>query len=186
MLKLSELQRLVTALCGEELAPQVGRIGWLLQRLIARIEALDGDARAELTHATLGLQPTVSALLEAADGNQRLDASEVRDLITMHRRLTTILAHVGPRSIADRLEAETLRVVYTRGDIVPVLAHACGCFEALAAERRIAYEVSLPSELLAEVDVGKLELALGNALFNAFKYAPEGGVVRCTVTVDEL
>jgi signal transduction histidine kinase len=67
-----------------------------------------------------------------------------------------------------------------------VLAHACGCFGALAAERGITYEVSLPAELLAEVDVGKTELALGNALFNAFKYVPERGVVRCTVTVDEL
>jgi len=186
VLELSELQRLVAALCGEVLAPQVGRIGWLLQRLIARIEALDGDARAELTHATVGLGPTVSALLEAVDANQRLDASEVRDLITMHRRLTTILAHVGPRSGADRLDAETLHLTYTRGDIVPVLAHACGCFEALATERRIAYEVSLPSELVAELDVSKTELALGNALFNAFKYAPEGGAVRCTVTLDEL
>ncbi|MCX4246837.1 ATP-binding response regulator [Paraliomyxa miuraensis] len=186
MLKLSELQRLVGALCGEILAPQVGQIGWFIQRLIARIRGLDEAERNDLIRASLGVQPTIDALLQAAATSRRLDASEVRDLTTVHRRLSTILAHLGSRPGGERLDAEALHVGYARVDLVDVVGRACACFERLAVDRRLAYQVSLPGELIVEVDVDKTELAIGNALFNAFKYAPEGGVVRCVMSVDEL
>ena len=186
MLNLSALQRLVGVLCGELLAPQVGQIGWFIQRLIARIRALDEVERNQLIRASRGVQPTIDAILKAAATSRRLDASEVRDLTTVHRRLSTILAHLGSRPGGERLDAEALHVAYSRVDLVEVVGHACACFQPLAADRRITYQVSLPSELIVEVDVGKTELAIGNALFNAFKYAPEGGMVRCVMSVDEL
>jgi signal transduction histidine kinase len=186
MLDLNDLQRLVGALCSDDLAPQAGQLGWSLQRLVARAGALGDAARAELGCAASELQPTVLALLASATGSTHLEARVLRDVTTLCRRLSTTLDHVGAHPGAERLPADRLRVSYARVDLAAALARAGACFDDLAASRRIAFEVSVPDELMVEVDLGKVELAIGNALFNAFKYAPEGGVVRCVVSLDEL
>jgi signal transduction histidine kinase len=186
MLDLNDLQRLVGALCSDDLAPQAGQLGWSIQRLVARAGALEARAREEFGRATAGVQPMLRALLDAATQSKPLDARALRDLHTLCRRLSTTLDHSSAHPGDDRLDAEGLRVAYARVDLAAALRRAGECFEALAAHRRIAFEVSVPDELIAEVDLGKIELAIGNALFNAFKYAPEGGVVRCVVSLDEL
>lgn len=185
MLGLDELRRLVTTVCETALAPQVGPDGGLIRRWVARFAALDEESRAGISEACVGLEPIVRGLLVSAATERPLAASELRDVVTVSRRLATVMAHVGPRAGAGRLDASALHVAYARTDLVGVLGYACGCFEELAAERGITFEVSLPSELVADVDRAKIELAVGNALFNAFKHAPEGGLVCCTAAVDE-
>lgn len=186
MLDLNDLQRLVGALCGDRLAPQVGQLGWTIQRLSARVDALDESARAEFGRGTVDLQPTVHALLESAANSQRLEAREVRDLTTLSRRLAATIDNVGGHPGNDRLNGDALRMDYAKVDFANALRRAGDRFAELALQRGIHYEVSVPDELFAEVDLRKVELAIGNALFNAFKYVPEGGVVRCIASVDDL
>jgi signal transduction histidine kinase len=181
-----DLQRLVGALCGDKLAPQVGQLGWTMQRLLARVATLDANASKELDRSSEDIQPTVRALVESAVTAQRLDAREIRDVTTLCRRLAAMLDNVASHSVAERLDGEGLRVAYARVDLAQTLRRAASAFADLAAARAIAFDVSVPNELVAEVDLTKVELAIGNALYNAFKYAPEGGVVRCVASLDEL
>ncbi len=181
----TDLQRLVGGLCSDRLAPQVGQIGFSIQRLLARASTLDAAAYEELGRATVDIEPVVRALLGSVADADGLDAREVRDLTTLCRRLAVVLDNVASHSV-ERLRGDALRVAYARVDLAETLRRAASCFADLAAARAIAFEISVPDRLIAEVDLPKIELAIGNALYNAFKYAPEGGVVRCVASVDEL
>ncbi len=58
-------------------------------------------------------------------------------------------------------------------------------FEALAHERRISFTVDAVEGCILRVDVRKLERVLINLLANAFKFTPNGGLVRCIFTTPD-
>jgi signal transduction histidine kinase/ligand-binding sensor domain-containing protein/DNA-binding response OmpR family regulator len=79
---------------------------------------------------------------------------------------------------------ETLRA--RRVDLGAFVSSIARTFVPLAERKAIAFDVQGPSEqVIVFGDPDHLDRALSNLLSNAFKFTPDGGAVRVTVTADE-
>jgi signal transduction histidine kinase len=66
-------------------------------------------------------------------------------------------------------------------DLAQLIRRMAAHFDGLAQERRITLSVETPPVVLAQVDPEKLQRSFLNLLANAFKFTPNGGMVRCIV-----
>ena len=116
--------------------------------------------------------PLSSAAVEQVDLARR-NAGRVLDLINEILELARVEAG-----------GETLHA--RRLDLGPFVASVARAFVPLAERKAIAYDIPGPAEpIIVFADPDHLERALSNLLSNAFKFTPDGGAVRVTVTDDE-
>jgi PAS domain S-box-containing protein len=104
-----------------------------------------------------------------------------RDVEVIARNARTLVKHVNDLLDVTKLEAGKMLLEPAEVDVAHLVRLVASHFEALAAERPIAYAVEVPPALTASVDVDKLQRVLFNLLSNAFKFVPAGGRVRCTL-----
>ena len=158
-----------------------------LRRLLLQLERLDEPARAALDRATHDLHPVIQTLEEAAKSGS-LAPDALRDLSTLRRRLEVSCELLRGRASADPSRGEALRVSYAPLDLAALLEQAREALRELAADRGLAFEVSvsseLPSKLVIEADREKLELVLAALLHGAFKHTPVGGRIRLAASLD--
>ena len=117
--------------------------------------------------------PLSAAALEQVDLARR-NAGRVLGLIN------EILELARAESGRETLHARRLDL----GAFVTTVSHA---FLPLAERKRIGYDVHAPSEHgTIYADPEHLERALSNLLSNAFKFTPDGGTVRVSVSADDV
>ncbi|HJU74561.1 MAG TPA: two-component regulator propeller domain-containing protein, partial [Gemmatimonadaceae bacterium] len=115
--------------------------------------------------------PLAPAVAEQVDLARR-NAGRVLDLIN------EILALARAESGRETLRAR-------RVDLGPFVTSVARAFLPLAERKAIAYENQGPAEqVIVYADPDHLDRALSNLLSNAFKFTPDGGAVRVTVTAD--
>ncbi|HEX6053932.1 MAG TPA: two-component regulator propeller domain-containing protein, partial [Gemmatimonadaceae bacterium] len=115
-----------------------------------------------------------------------LSPAAVEQIDLARRNAGRVLGLINEILELARLEAgrETLRA--RRLDLGPFVATVARTFVPLAERKAIAYEISCPTApIIIYADPDHLERALSNLLSNAFKFTPDGGAVRITVTDDE-
>ncbi len=116
--------------------------------------------------------PLTSAAVEQVDLARR-NAGRVLDLINEILELARVEA--GGESLHAR-----------RLDLGPFVTSVARAFVPLAERKAIAYDIPSPAgPIIIYADPDHLERALSNLLSNAFKFTPDGGAVRVTVTDDE-
>jgi signal transduction histidine kinase len=130
------------------------------------------------TPLTLILGP-VRRLL-AADA---LSEPQRHDLAVVERNAQTLLKHVNDLLDIAKLDAGMLGLNKQQIDLVQLIRRMAAHFDGLAQERRITFSVETPPVVPAQVDPEKLHRSFLNLLANAFKFTPNGGVVRCIVEV---
>lgn len=157
-----------------------------LALLIERIQDLDEGALADLEHAAVTLRGALVAVRSYSSSQQELSKHQRLTLRSVLRALTAVLQNVELGASPCRLSSEQIAMAYSRVDLTALTERVAAPFEALAVERRLDWRVDLVDGLVAEVDERKIQHVLMNLLFNAVKYTPEGGVVRCVLDVDEL
>ncbi len=152
-----------------------------LERLYARVKELDeaktrffANVSHELrTPLALVLGP-VEKLLAAGPPD-----AERRELEVARRNGRLLLRHVNDLIDVARLDEGKLGVVYARVDLAERARGLALAFEGTARERRVRLRVEAEGPVPAEVDPAQVDRVLLNLLGNAFKYAPDGGQVRC-------
>jgi signal transduction histidine kinase len=134
---------------------QLGQLG---RDELARVDTLCPDVPRELARIMDSLQRPC-AMAEAPRA--------LRSLLT---RLRCVLEVVrgGTSSLAE------LTMHYARSDLSELLRRVVRSFDELAASREIRCALHAPASLWIEIDAAKIELALLNLVFNAFKHTPEG------------
>jgi signal transduction histidine kinase/ligand-binding sensor domain-containing protein/DNA-binding response OmpR family regulator len=116
--------------------------------------------------------PLSPAIAEQVDLARR-NAGRVLDLIN------EILALARAESGRETLHARRI-------DLGPFVTSVARTFLPLAERKAIAYETQGPAEqVIVYADPGHLDRALSNLLSNAFKFTPDGGAVRVTVSADD-
>jgi CheY-like chemotaxis protein len=75
------------------------------------------------------------------------------------------------------------RLALVDGDLVATVRAVAEQFDALASERGIRLVVEAPGELPARFDPERISRVISNLLANALRYAPAGGVARCSLAV---
>ena len=167
-----------------ELARKNEALEALLQR-VRELDRLKTDFFANLSHElrtplTL-IIGSAETLLERSHGG---DAELQRCLDVIHRNAVDQLCIVNDLLDMARSDSGQLRLLYRRVDAAALARQCAGRFEAEALRRDITLVVDAPTQLQADLDVAKFERVLLNLLSNAFKFSPDGALVRCTLTTD--
>ena len=162
---------------------EVARKNAELQTLLDRIRQLDqlkSDLFANVSHElrtplALILGPAEQLLAEGS----LLSEAQRESVRVIQRNAATLLKHVNDLLDLARHDARQLSLSHARIDLAARFRLVAEQFRVLAAPRALAYVVSAPPRLQAEVDPDKFERVLLNLLSNAFKFTPAGGRIRC-------
>jgi signal transduction histidine kinase/DNA-binding response OmpR family regulator len=131
------------------------------------------------TPLTLVLGPVERLAAGGTDGALR------DDLTLVARNARTLVRYVDDLLEVAKLSAGRVEPEYTATDLPRLLRFAASHFELAARAKRMSYDVQAPEELWAEVDPARLQRVLLNLLSNAFKFTPEGGRIRVSLSVDD-
>lgn len=153
-------------------------------RLHAQLETLLADQNRFFTNVShelrtplaLVLGPTEKLLAAAEPGS-----AARADLEVIARNARTVLRHVNDLLDVAKLEAGRMAIELAEVDAARLVRISASHFEAVAADRRIAFVVEGPESLPRPLDAVKFQRVLLNLLSNAFKFTPPGGRIRCTV-----
>jgi signal transduction histidine kinase len=92
---------------------------------------------------------------------------------------------VGDVRLLAFLEQPDLQLEIAPCDVAELAEAACARAELDAKEKRIEVRCEVARPATAPVDRLRIEQVLANLLSNALRYAPEGGVVRLTVSLPD-
>ncbi|MCB0685287.1 MAG: response regulator [Saprospiraceae bacterium] len=82
-----------------------------------------------------------------------------------------------------KLDAKSLQLEPTEGDVFRFFRIEASSFSSLAAQKNIDFEIKIPSDQLwASFDREKLETIIYNLLTNAFKFTPTSGKIKLSVS----
>ncbi|HEX7037943.1 MAG TPA: ATP-binding protein, partial [Pseudomonadales bacterium] len=156
-----------------------------LQMLLERIRELADLKTRFFTNVSHELRTPLALILgpatRLAKGAQTMSANEQRDAAsTIARNARLLLKHVNDLLDVSRLEAGKLNIDLKDTDLPALVRFVLSHFEVLARERAIDLRVEVPDEsCVCAVDAAMLQRVLMNLLSNAFKFTPDGGVIRC-------
>ena len=129
------------------------------------------------TPLTLLLGP-LERLLQQAD----LTPDSRQSLLMMQRNAHLLLRHVNDLLDAAKLESGAMATQLRRVDLAHLVRVLASHFDIAAADRGIHFEVDAPAQLFVQTDTAKFERVCLNLLANAFKFVPNGGVIRCSLS----
>jgi PAS domain S-box-containing protein len=112
-------------------------------------------------------------------------SAERRDVERIRSNAYGLLKQVDDLLHAARIDDGRVAVEPVDCDVAALLRDVASGFQALLEERDQRLVLRTPGRLPARVDESKLVTVLANLLANAVRYAPRGGVVRCTAAADE-
>lgn len=140
--------------------------------------------RQRVVNDTHELRMPLTLLLSRADrllDSGGLDAGQHIDLRAVRTGALTVLKRVNDLLDVARLDDKGWRAEPADRDLALVMRETAGAFAALAARRGLRWEVHGPASWPAHIDEEKLATVISNLLANAVRFAPPGGVVRCSL-----
>jgi signal transduction histidine kinase len=107
----------------------------------------------------------------------RLGAEDKDSLLIVQRNARSLLAHVNNLLDLSKLDAGMIKSDYSAVDLVQLTRATASHFDRLVRDKQLRFELSMPEQLLAQVDAEKIARVLANLLSNAFKFTPHGGTI---------
>lgn len=83
-----------------------------------------------------------------------------------------------------KAEDDHLEVLAKQFDLVNLVEQIAELFDEWALDKKIDYQIEIPSELMGWYDKDKIEKIIFNLLSNAFKYTPEKGKIKLKFFID--
>lgn len=114
-----------------------------------------------------------------SDGKKGLSSDEAA---MIKRNADRLLRLVNQLLDLAKLDARSLELDFTEGDIFRFFRVQASSFSSMAAQMKIDYQIRIPSyQLWSTFDRDKLESVIYNLLNNAFKFTPSGGKIAMIV-----
>ncbi|MEA2254893.1 MAG: hypothetical protein QOG35_938 [Solirubrobacteraceae bacterium] len=173
--------------CGRKDAGRSRRRDLDVGSLGAWSRALDEQRRELLAGVGHELKTPLSIVLGLAArllGDDRLVADQREDVERVRANAYVLLKRVEDVLAVARLDSGAVELVLRDVDVAALVRESCEGFASIAQLRGQRLVVEVPERLNARIDEDRVLSIVSNLLANAFKHAPTGGVVRCTVTAD--
>jgi heavy metal sensor kinase len=165
----------------EDAAAELKQLAHAFNGMLARLDRSVAGMRRFTTDASHELRTPLAALR----GELEVTLRRPRSADELRRGLETALEEVGRLSelvegllTMARADAGELALKRASADVCEIVRRVVAPYEAVAADRGLALEVSADGPLAALVDDTWLGRAVANLVDNACKYTPAGGKVR--------
>jgi signal transduction histidine kinase len=152
-----------------------------LNRQITELDAAKTHFFANVSHE---LRTPLTLILGPAErqlASPNITAEQRRDFETIERNARTLLSYVGDLLDIATIEAGRLTLDEAAVDMTQLVRRTAAHFDALAGTRGITLTLDTPPAVPARLDAAKIERVLMNLIGNAFRFTPDGGVIRCTL-----
>jgi signal transduction histidine kinase len=159
-----------------------------LARLYEQLRAADRvktDFFANVSHelrtpVALILGPVEQLLSEAS-----ATARDRERLRSVQRNAQSLLGYVDNLLEVAHLDARRPEPSYAHVDLPGLVRRVAARFHEYAMQHGITFVVETPDLLGAQLDPAKVERILANLVSNAFKFTPDGGRIRSTVSLTD-
>nr|AAC45438.1 bZIP histidine kinase [Pseudomonas putida] len=101
----------------------------------------------------------------------------------IQRNAMTLLKQVNTLLDLAKMDARQMGLSYRRANLSQLTRTISSNFEGIAQQKSITFDTKLPVQMVAEVDCEKYERIILNLLSNAFKFTPDGGLIRCCLSL---
>jgi signal transduction histidine kinase len=167
----------------ERIARQNAELSVLTDRL-ARIHHFRERLLAELSH---DLRAPLQIVLTLAERLRRHGRGDPIETETQGIRLAALdaLEQVDAMLEQVRRDHGEARLALVDDDLAASVRAVAEQFGALASERGIQLVVETPDEVSARFDPERISRVVSNLLANSLRFAPAGGVARCTLVTDD-
>ena len=155
-----------------------------LAAALERVQQLDQLKTNFFANISHELRTPVTLIVGPVDhllAQPALDAEARGDLLMIRRNAVLLQKHVNDLLDVSRIEAGKMRVNYRSTDLAQ-LVRLVGSYFSSSSVRPLDLTIEGPETLPAELDPGKIERVLLNLVSNAYKFTPDGGVVKVTLT----
>lgn len=132
------------------------------------------------TPLALILGPT-EKLLQA----EGLNPEQRNDLAVVDRNARLLLKQVNDLLDVSKLDVGKMGLNTEAVDLTQLVRLTASNFDALAQEKQITFVTDTPESLPVQIDAVKVQRVLLNLLSNAFKFTPEGGMIRCVLATQK-
>jgi signal transduction histidine kinase len=142
------------------------------------LNKLRSDFFANISHElrtplSLILGPTETLLK-----SQVRSPEELQNLEVIRRNARLLLKHVNDLLDVSKLEARKLQPRIYHSDLAAHLRMLASHFVIMAQDHAIQLEVDAATEVFADYDSNMIERVILNLVSNAFKFVPDGGIIR--------
>lgn len=156
-----------------------------LAHLYEKTKELDNLKSQFFANVSHELRTPLALILGPAEkltASRMLSPEHQRDAEIMVHNARLLLKQVNDLLDASKLEAGQMRPDYAEVDLAELVRLATGPFESLAMERRTSFKVQAEGSVFVQVDPDQVQRILSNLLTNSFKFTPEGGKIRCSLS----
>jgi len=158
-----------------------------LEGLYAKAQEMDELKTRFFSNVSHELRTPLTLILgplEQRLADPGLDPALRTDLQRMARNARLLQAQVNDLLDVAKLEAGQMGFRPQPTDLAGLLRLECSRFEALAAERGLAFTLEADGPLPAQLDPEKMRRVLANLLSNAFKFTPSPGRIHVVAGAD--
>jgi signal transduction histidine kinase len=145
----------------------------------------DDDRRQQLADLGHELKSPLSimlALCTRLEETGRLAPDDADDVARIRANAYTMLRRVQDLMLVSRLESVDLQLEAAVVDVAAIVRTCAEGFGSVAAQRDLDLRIDVPARLPAVADEEKIVSVVSNLLANAIRHAPNGGVVRCSLS----
>lgn len=152
---------------------------------IRKLDKAKSDFFAKVSHE---LRTPLSLILGPLEAIMAAEAGREspywKQFEVIQRNAMTLLKQVNTLLDLEKIDAQQMGLSYRRVDLSQLTRTISSNFEGIAQQKSITFDTKLPVEMIAEVDCEKYERILLNLLSNAFKFTPDGGLIRCCLSLN--
>lgn len=174
-----------SARLSEERRTHLEAANQTLETLYTKLKAVDQLKTQFFANVSHELRTPLALILGPTEqllANTQLSQEQTNSLKVIDRNARLLLKQVNDLLDVSKLEAGKMEVQYANTDLAELVLLTAANFDGLAEERKISFTVETPGQLLTQLDIAKVRRILLNLFSNAFKFTPNEGKIRCTVS----